>query len=140
MNQTGSNAIAVLQNFEPGARGGGEIMPDFRERIITNPFYILGLRPDNTKAEIEERARWLIDRLAVHPGPEETYATPLGRFPLTRGLVDDALKELGQPTRRLSHEIWAHLEPGLEETPPAALPGQDLKPFDWSRLRLLVGW
>ncbi len=118
----------------------GELTPDFHQKIIYNPFYILGLRSDSTKAEVEQRARWLLDRLAECPGQEETYTTPLGRFPLTRSRVDEALHELEQPSRRLMHEVWAHLEPGPEDPPSPRVPEPNRQPFDWSRLRRLVGW
>ncbi len=111
------------------------------DRISKNPFYILGLAPASTRAEIERQGQKLLGMLEVGMKQAARYPTPLGPFPRDAGLVRQAMAELREPDRRLLHELWAALpaspgpaEPALE-APPAA-PG----PAPWPEALDALGW
>jgi hypothetical protein len=73
----------------------------------TNPFFVLGLRADATRAEIEREGAKLLAMLASGLEGAAQADTPLG--PLTRDAesIRAALAELRDPERRLAHEWWA---------------------------------
>lgn len=75
-------------------------------RVTANPFHVLCLRPDASHDEVEHRAESLVCELDRGMSGADTYATPLGRRPRTRALVQWACKQLRDPDRRLQHEIW----------------------------------
>ncbi|MCK6545854.1 hypothetical protein L6R52_08295 [Myxococcota bacterium] len=110
-----------------------------RARISENPFYVLGLRPSATRAELEREGQKLLGMLELGLDGAKEYVTPLGTFPRTAELVRTALAELRDPERRLVHEIWACLEPELvvelEDTPSDEGPR-----FTWPDARAALGW
>ncbi len=84
-----------------------------RERIVENPFYVLGLRPSATRQEIEREGQKLLGMLELGLSAALEYPTPLGTEPRTQDKVRRALAELRDPDKRLVHEIWAELEPAI---------------------------
>lgn len=80
-------------------------------RIIDNPFYVLGLSPACSRAEVEREGQKLLGMLEVGLSAARTYATPLGARERTADKVREAMAELRDPERRLRHELWAHLSP-----------------------------
>src|SRR5690606_10851507 len=76
-----------------------------------NPFYVLGLRPDCARAEIEREGQKLIGMLELELSAAQTYRSPVGVHRRTPELVREAMAELRDPNRRLLHELWATLEP-----------------------------
>lgn len=97
-----------------------------RERITKNPFYVLGLRPDCARADVEREGQKLLGMLELGLKPAKTYETPLGTETRTPELVRQAMAELREPERRLLHELWAV----LPTTPlaAAAAPGPTTPP------------
>lgn len=93
-----------------------------RERITENPFYVLGLRPECSRADLEREGQKLLALLELSVESAKTYKTPLGPMPRTADRVRQALAELRDPQKRLVHELWAQL-PATEPEPPAAAPG-----------------
>jgi hypothetical protein len=81
-----------------------------RARLANNPFYILGLRPDCARAEIEREGQKLIGMLELELSSAATYRSPIGVHRRTPELVREAMAELRDPNRRLLHELWATLE------------------------------
>src|SRR5262249_37390419 len=58
----------------PGLRLGNPVT----RRLVENPFYVLGLRPGASRAEIEDQAQKLLGMLALGLHGAFEYATPLG--------------------------------------------------------------
>jgi hypothetical protein len=81
-------------------------------RFRDNPFYVLGLRPNATRAEMEREGQKLLGMLELGIQSASRYATPVGPFERTADVVRRAMAELRDPERRLEHELWARLEPG----------------------------
>jgi hypothetical protein len=92
-------------------------------RIRDNPFYVLGLRPEATRVEIERQGAKLLGMLELKLKSAMTYPTPLGPSERTADKVRQAMAELRDPERRLGHELWARLDPALAAPP-------DAEPFD----------
>lgn len=86
-----------------------------RQRFTENPFYVLGLRPDCSRADLEREGQKLLAMLELQMESAKTYPTPLGPMPRTADAVRQAMAELRDPQRRLLHEVWAQ----LPATPPA---------------------
>jgi hypothetical protein len=89
-----------------------------RERLAHNPFYVLELRPDCSRAEVERAGQKLIGMLELELSAAHSYRSPLGRHRRSPELVRRARAELRDPNRRLLHELWATLEPrgeGVED-------------------------
>lgn len=110
-----------------------------QDRIRNNPFYLLGLPPSASRAEIERQGQKILSLLELGAKQGATYATPLGRFPRDADQVRQAMAELRDPSRRLLHEVWAALPaetpvpPGEEETPPP-------NPAPWTGALEALGW
>jgi hypothetical protein len=106
-----------------------------RERLAHNPFYVLELRPDCSRAEVERAGQKLIGMLELELSAAHSYRSPLGVHRRSPELVRSAMAELRDPNRRLLHELWATLEPSGESStaaPDEHEPGSepaDLSPF-----------
>jgi hypothetical protein len=90
---------------------GGDKREAARARLAGNPFYVLDLRPDCARAEIEREGQKLIGMLELELSAARTYRSPIGVHSRTPELVREAMAELRDPNRRLLHELWATLEP-----------------------------
>jgi hypothetical protein len=93
-----------------------------RERLAHNPFYVLELRPDCSRAEVERAGQRLIGMLELELSAADSYRSPLGRHRRSPELVRASMAELRDPNRRLLHELWATVEPtgdDVEEVGPA---------------------
>lgn len=84
-------------------------MSDPRRRILHNPFYVLGLSVQASRAEIEREGQKLLGMLALGLSAAGVYETPLGPAPRTPEAVREAMAELRDPERRLIHELWARV-------------------------------
>jgi hypothetical protein len=85
-----------------------------RERLAHNPFYVLELRPDCSRAEVERAGQKWLGMLELDLSAAHSYRSPLGRHRRSPELVRIAMAELRDPNRRLLHELWATLEPSAE--------------------------
>lgn len=90
------------------------------EKVRDNPFYVLGLRPDATRAAIEREGQKLLGMLELSLQSAARYATPVGPAVRTVDKVRRAMAELRDPERRLEHEMWARLDPGITTAATAA--------------------
>ena len=103
------------------------------ERILANPFLVLGVKPAASPLEVEREGRKLLSMVELGLADAATYATPLGRRPLSIDLLRWAMSELRDPNRRLLHELW--LPPEAPAAPPDA-GGVDA----WRGARAALGW
>ena len=93
-----------------------------RRRIAENPFYVLGVPPEATRAEIEAEGQKLLGMLELGLAGAARYRSPLGESPRSAEDVRRALAELRDPQRRLEHELWARLPARATATAPPAEP------------------
>ncbi|AUX47470.1 molecular chaperone DnaJ [Sorangium cellulosum] len=121
-------------------------------RIRDNPFYVLGLRPSASRAEIEREGQKLLGMLELKLASAATYPTPVGPGARTADKVRQAMAALRDPERRLAHEVWARLDPrparaaledeldgDLGELPPPEPPGEDPR-APWPEALSALGW
>ncbi|MCS6900280.1 MAG: hypothetical protein RMJ98_11515 [Myxococcales bacterium] len=108
-----------------------------QDSLQKNPFYILGLPPTATRAEVERQGQKLLGLLELGAKQARNYTTPLGDFPRDADLVRWAMAELRNPDRRLLHEVWATPLPPLPPPPaPRLAPG----PAPWPEALEALGW
>jgi hypothetical protein len=105
--------------------------------MLENPFYVLDLRPDCTRIEVERSGQKLLAMLELGLSAAKTYKTPLGEMERTQEKVRLAMAELRDPLRRLDHEVWARIEPTTPVTPPRP---SAAKAEPWVGARRLGGW
>lgn len=108
-----------------------------RERFLENPFYVLGLRPECSRMDVEREGQKLLAMLELKLKAAATYATPLGPAERTPEKVRMAMAELRDPKRRLTHEIWATLDP--KKICGSDAPAQE-QPAPWTDAKKLSGW
>jgi hypothetical protein len=119
-------------------------MSDPRRRILFNPFYVLGVPVEATRAEVEREGQKLLGMLALGLSQAATYDTPLGPAPRTPEAVREAMAELRDPERRLMHELWARVPaaPGTSaQASPAVLAGgAEPTGEPWPEALAVLGW
>lgn len=119
-------------------------MADERARITENPFYVLGLRPEATRQELEREGQKLLGMLELGLSASREYSTPLGRFERTPELVRVAMAELRDPERRLVHEVWACLPPelvvDLDDASTGGHEDSERAAPAWTDARSALGW
>jgi curved DNA-binding protein CbpA len=112
------------------------------EKIRDNPFYVLGLRPDATRAEVEREGQKLLGMLELQLSSAARYPTPVGPGERTADKVRRAMAELRDPERRLEHELWARLEASAAPPAPEEEPRPKKKKADapWKGAMVALGW
>lgn len=109
---------------------------DPSRRIADNPFYVLGLGPDCSRAEIEREGQKLLGMLELGLSGARHYHTPLGQHERTSDKVRHAMAELRDPERRLGHELWARAGDSS-----AIAAGQDAGSAPgWAGAMAALGW
>lgn len=88
------------------------------QKIVENPFFVLGVSPDASRIEIEREAQKLLGMLELEFPAARTYATPLGPQPRTPEAVRAAVAALRDPYQRLLAELWARHLPAEAPAPP----------------------
>lgn len=81
--------------------------------LANNPFYVLELRPAATRPDVERQGGRLLSMLEVGIARSARFDTPVGEQARTPEAVRVAMAELREPDRRLRHELWATLPPGV---------------------------
>jgi len=104
--------------------------------LVENPFFVLGVSTDATRAQLEREAQKLLGMLELGFAGVQRYATPLGARARTPDAVRAAVATLRDPQQRLAAELWARSAPPLRkdevaEPAPAAPP---------PALRRALGW
>ena len=77
----------------------------------TNPFFVLELKPDASRLEVERAAQRLLGLLAVGALHADEYATPFGPARRDADTVRQALGRLRDPLQRVRCELWANVPP-----------------------------
>jgi hypothetical protein len=85
-------------------------------RLLDNPFYVLELAPDCSRAEVERAGQKLLAmlELELELSGATIYATPFGSGRRDAAKVREAMAELRDPQRRLFHELWVPARPWAE--------------------------
>ncbi|MFT3774097.1 MAG: hypothetical protein QM820_52700 [Minicystis sp.] len=112
------------------------------EKIRDNPFYVLGLRPDATRAEVEREGQKLLGMLELKLSSAARYQTPVGPGERTADKVRRAMAELRDPDRRLEHELWARLDAAAMPKPaePAEVKPKHKADAPWASAMTALGW
>jgi hypothetical protein len=76
-------------------------------RLVENPFFVLGLAPHATRAEIESARARLLQALARGDAEARWYLTPDGPRPRTADAVERAAVRLADADERVALELWA---------------------------------
>lgn len=76
-------------------------------RMADNPFYVLEVAPDCSRAEVERAGQKLLAMLELDLAGARAYPTPFGPGRRDAAKVREAMAELRDPQRRLFHELWA---------------------------------
>lgn len=76
-----------------------------------NPFYVLELAPDCSRAEVERAGQKLLAMLELDIAGGRRYSTPAGVATRDAAKVREAMAELRDPQRRLFHELWVVAKP-----------------------------
>lgn len=109
-------------------------MDEARHRIVANPFYVLELDADASRAEVERAGQMLLGLLELGVKSAAWYHTPLGRSERTPQRVREAMAALRDPEMRLQAELWARLPRRTEaDEEPAAAAG-------WPGAIAALGW
>jgi hypothetical protein len=96
---------------------------DPRARLRENPFYVLAVPTDASRADVERVAQRLLGELALGRQAVKEYRTPLGPAERTAERVRAAVAELRDPRKRALHELWASTPAGdAPRREPVALP------------------
>lgn len=112
------------------------------EKIRDNPFYVLGLRPEATRQQVEREGQKLLGMLELALASAARYPTPVGPGERTADKVRVAMAELRDPERRLGHELWARLEPAPLPAAPTEAPEPTRRKADapWEGALTRLGW
>lgn len=131
--------MASANSASDDGRGRGE-GGDFLAAWRLNPFFVLGLPPTATPAEIERTGQRLLGLLAVGSTSVAECDTPLGPITRDADTVRSALAALRDPAQRLQHALWADVAPPAladgAQAGDGGSPDRDSQPL---HLRLL-GW
>jgi hypothetical protein len=103
-----------------------------------NPFFVLGLTPECSRAEVERTGQKLLALLAVDSRAAKKAKTPLGEVERTADTVRAAMAELRDPERRFLHEAWARLPVDAPLPDPARGAAKATAP--WSGALRAIGW
>jgi hypothetical protein len=106
---------------------------DPSHRIADNPFHVLGLGPDCSRAEVEREGQKLLGMLELGLSAAKRYDTPLGKRERTSDKVRQAMAELRDPERRLGHELWARAQGSGTIAGKRGAPG-------WQGALAILGW
>jgi len=110
------------------------------QKIVRNPFHVLGLTPEASRAQIEREGQKILSMLSIGLSEATHYNTPLGPRERTPELVRHAMAELRDPSRRLSHELWAAPCGADGWYPRAAPPSDDNDALPWEGAFASYGW
>src|SRR5262245_33106505 len=117
-------------------------------RMLDNPFYVLGVRPDATRVEIEREGQKLLGMLELGLAQASSYVTPIGPGERTPAKGRQALAELRDPDKRVGHELWARLDPNRlggsdDDDDPAIVADEEpdvRRPAPWTEALSALGW
>lgn len=103
-----------------------------------NPFFVLELKADASRAEIERAGQRLLALLGIDSSGISAYATPLGVATRDADMVRQALAALRDPVQRANYELWANITP--RETIAAAPSAPSDRLAIWENAEHGLGW
>jgi hypothetical protein len=74
-----------------------------------NPFFVLEVRTEASRADVERAGQKLLGLLALGSASAGHYDTPLGPATRDADSVRQALASLRDPSERVVHELWANI-------------------------------
>jgi hypothetical protein len=77
----------------------------------SNPFFVLELKADASRLDVERAAQRLLGLLAVGAQGVDEYQTPFGPARRDADAVRQALGRLRDPLQRVRCELWANVPP-----------------------------
>jgi curved DNA-binding protein CbpA len=98
--------MSALNPRESISRAPVQSLSHVQARLLDNPFYVLELAPDCSRAEVERAGQKLLAMLELDLSGAQAYASPLGSGRRDAAKVREAMAELRDPQRRLFHELW----------------------------------
>jgi hypothetical protein len=76
-----------------------------------NPFFVLELKADASRMDVERAAQRLLGLLAISAQGADEYQTPFGSARRDADTVRQALGRLRDPLQRVRYELWANVPP-----------------------------
>jgi len=101
-----------------------------------NPFFVLELKTDATRADIERAGQRLLAKFGIDSAGIADYDTPLGKGVRDADMVRQALAALRDPAQRVACELWAGLAPIQVGRPQAQGAGETR----WEDAQRALGW
>jgi hypothetical protein len=80
-----------------------------------NPFFVLEVSTDVSRAEFERAGQMLLALLAVGRAAAKHYQTPFGPATRDADKIRKALAALRDPNERVLHELWANVAPSVRK-------------------------
>ena len=74
-----------------------------------NPFFVLELKSDASRLDVERAAQRLMGLLAISAQGADEYQTPVGPGRRDADAVRQALGRLRDPAQRVRYELWANV-------------------------------
>ena len=99
-----------------------------------NPFFVLGVSTQASRAEVERAGQKLLGLLALGSASARHYDTPFGPATRDADSVRQALATLRDPNERVVHELLANIAPG------AAGKHTDQPGAAWKGAERALGW
>jgi hypothetical protein len=76
-----------------------------------NPFFVLELKTDASRLDVERAAQRLLGLIAIGAQGADEYQTPFGPGRRDADTVRQALGRLRNPLQRVRYELWANVPP-----------------------------
>ncbi|MES2295827.1 MAG: hypothetical protein V4582_02240 [Pseudomonadota bacterium] len=102
-----------------------------------NPFFVLELGCEATRADVERAGQRLLALLAIETEGVRRYTTPLGPARRDADDVRRALAALRDPQQRMLHELWANIAPLAH---PKNAARNDPAASGWAEAGRAFGW
>jgi hypothetical protein len=74
-----------------------------------NPFFVLELKTDATRADVERAGQRLLAKFGIDSAGIAEYDTPFGKGVRDADMVRQSLAALRDPVQRVTHELWANI-------------------------------
>ena len=99
-----------------------------------NPFFVLELKGDASRSDVERAAQRLLGLLAIGAQGADEYQTPFGPARRDADTVRQALGRLRDPLQRVRCELWANVPP------PAVPEASESLTAPWEAGARALGW
>ncbi|MBP6634041.1 MAG: hypothetical protein KA297_31805 [Kofleriaceae bacterium] len=109
--------------------------------LVDNPFFVLGVGPDDDRLAVERQAQKLLGMLELGFADAARYRSPLGEHRRDADAVRAAVAALRDPRRRLVAELWARHAPAtvtVADSPRGGRVDDGAPP--WTGARAATGW